>query len=199
MEKQEFVTRTGFDPMDEEYEEIEQLYYSFDGDKDAFCKHFVAKGEVMNFLFKRADTIKLLEQKLEKAAKDSEHQIKAMEKEIEKLKKALDIELEWKPCSGGTNMRQEEYEKLLHTCDTEILDDYKAKHLLYEEFGFSPDKISIISSVSTYESNKHNYMRELEKYERKALYNATDWNYIRFDCACWMFEMVNGCLRFYNC
>lgn len=28
---------------------------------------------------------------------------------------------------------------------------------------------------------------------------ATDWNYVRFDCACFMYELVNGELRFYCC
>ena len=34
----EFTERTGFEPMAEEYVEIEQQYYNFDGNKDAFCK-----------------------------------------------------------------------------------------------------------------------------------------------------------------
>lgn len=35
----EFVERTGFEPTMEEYREIEEAYYNFDGDKNAFCKH----------------------------------------------------------------------------------------------------------------------------------------------------------------
>ena len=34
----EFIDRTGYQPTAEEYAEIEQAYYVFDGDKDAFCK-----------------------------------------------------------------------------------------------------------------------------------------------------------------
>ena len=37
----EFVERTGFEPLPFEYEKIEEAYYNFDGDKDAFCKAFV--------------------------------------------------------------------------------------------------------------------------------------------------------------
>ena len=37
----EFIDRTGFTPTYEEYQEIEEAYYNFDGNKDAFCKAFV--------------------------------------------------------------------------------------------------------------------------------------------------------------
>ena len=43
MMMQEFVARTGFTPTAEEYAQIEQQYYDFDGDKDAFCKAFNVK------------------------------------------------------------------------------------------------------------------------------------------------------------
>lgn len=36
----EFIERTGFKPMADEYAEIEKQYMEFDGDKDAFCKAF---------------------------------------------------------------------------------------------------------------------------------------------------------------
>ena len=32
----EFVERTGFEPMPDEYEKIEEEYYHFDGSKDDF-------------------------------------------------------------------------------------------------------------------------------------------------------------------
>lgn len=34
----EFIDRTGYRPSAEEYAEIEQAYYVFDGDKDAYCR-----------------------------------------------------------------------------------------------------------------------------------------------------------------
>ena len=199
MEKTEFIKRTGFEPMEEEYKKIERLYYGFDGDKDAFCKHFVASGGVQNFLCKRADTILALEDELRKVVENREKQAKSLEAEIEKLKEELDKELEWRPCSGGTNMPQIRYEELLHTSGVELLSESEAKQLIYEEFGFAPEKVTIISSVSTYEANRHGHMREEKTYERVPLYYASDWNYIRFDCARWMYEMVDGGLHSYNC
>lgn len=199
MLKSEFIKKTSFDPMDEEYKEIEQLYYDFNGDQDTFCRCFVADNGIRKFLYKRADTIRNLEQKLKEAAESTECQVKALETEIEKLKEALDKELEWKPCSGGTNLDQERYEDLLHAGGTELLTEEEAKKLIYEEFGFAPSKTTIISSVSTYEVDKYHRMRILQRHERKAVYNATDWNYVRFNCTCWMYEMVNGSLQTYEC
>ncbi len=37
MMKQEFTQRTGHQPTDQEYEEIERLYMATDDDKDTFC------------------------------------------------------------------------------------------------------------------------------------------------------------------
>lgn len=37
---QEFEQRTGYYPSAKEYAVIEQAYYTFDGDKDAFCKAY---------------------------------------------------------------------------------------------------------------------------------------------------------------
>ena len=34
----EFTERTGYEPTFEEYQFIEESYYEFDGNKDAFCK-----------------------------------------------------------------------------------------------------------------------------------------------------------------
>lgn len=40
MLKEEFIARTGYTPTDAEYAAIEEDYYAFDGDKDAYCKAF---------------------------------------------------------------------------------------------------------------------------------------------------------------
>lgn len=40
----EFIDCTGFEPTAKEYAKIEEAYYDFDGDKDAFCKAFVKDG-----------------------------------------------------------------------------------------------------------------------------------------------------------
>ena len=37
----EFIDRTGYRPTAEEYADIEEAYYVFDGDKDAYCRALV--------------------------------------------------------------------------------------------------------------------------------------------------------------
>lgn len=50
----EFVERTGFEPTMEEYREIEEAYYNFDGDKNAFCKHWMETVGEKGMLMERA-------------------------------------------------------------------------------------------------------------------------------------------------
>lgn len=40
----EFIKRTKFEPTCEEYDAIEQEYYNFPGDKDAFCRKWLRDG-----------------------------------------------------------------------------------------------------------------------------------------------------------
>ena len=64
MTRTEFVTLTGFEPMPEEYEEIEQAYYRFDGSKEDFCAAFVSNGEAERLYKARAATIEQLRGKI---------------------------------------------------------------------------------------------------------------------------------------
>ena len=79
----------------------------------------------------------------------------------------------------------------------------EAKQLVAGEFGFALDRIEIITTVHTYEVNKHQQLRKAAEYIRQPLYDATDWNYVRFNvrgAGCtWSYEMVNGELETYSC
>lgn len=187
MRKSEFTQRTGFSPTEAEYRLIEEAYYNFDGDKDQFCREFV----------KQDGEKKIYERRTEKIV-ELEYKVDRFTKYIEELKAALDEELEWKPCDGGTNLSQKEYEDMINFNFAEILTQEKAKEVIYDFFGFFPERVIIIEEVNTFEVNRHHRMRKGEGYTRKPVYNATDWNYIRFDCSGWSYEMVNGALRFYE-
>lgn len=184
----EFIKLTGFEPTTDEYKQIEEEYYKYEGDKQQFCKMFIDNGGIQKICRERVAKINGLERQLSETLQENKA-----------LKAELDKEMEWKPCEGGTNFSQEQYNTLAECPDTTVLSEVEAKDLLYKEFGFAPDKIIIIKTVNTYEANRHHRMRKAESYDRKPLYNATDWNYIRFDCAGWMYEMVNGSLKHYEC
>jgi hypothetical protein len=57
----------------------------------------------------------------------------------------------------------------------------------------------IVHKVSDYEVNKYRRLRVSGSFDRCPVYESTDWNYIRFDCASFMYELVNGELCFYYC
>lgn len=73
----------------------------------------------------------------------------------------------------------------------------EAKKEVADFFGFSPELVEIVTEVSTYQVNKHHRLRKKDTFERVPCYESTDWNYIRFNCRGWQYEMVNGQLRPY--
>ena len=82
----EFIERTGFHPLTFEYEKIEEAYYNFNGDKDAFCRAFVEGGGEKKIYQARAAEIDRLNGKIlemDKTAKKdgAEYQLKAQKPE----------------------------------------------------------------------------------------------------------------------
>ncbi len=66
MMRSEFIERTGFEPTADEYSEIEEEYYGFDGDKDAYCKQWKKNGGIERLMRRRATRIEELERELAK-------------------------------------------------------------------------------------------------------------------------------------
>lgn len=194
----EFIERTGFEPTPDEYEQIECAYYDFDGDKDAFCKAFVENNGEMKVYKARAEEIARLRSQMMEDEKRHKREIADRNRRITDLEAALDHELAWQPATGaGTHMDQHRYETLARS--GKRMTEQEAKELIAEECGFSVDKIVILHKVCAYEVNKYKQLRPSAEYEREPMYESTDWNYIRFDCANFMYELVNGELQFYCC
>ena len=194
----EFIDRTGFEPTASEYERIEKAYYDFDGDKDAFCKAFVKDSGEKKICKARAAEIQRLKSQMIELEKQFKKDVADREKRIDELTAELDKELEWKPSdSTGANMEQKSYEELAKY--GKVMTDDEAKAFIADECGFDPEKIRIQHEVNTYEVNKYRRLRKSGTFDRAPVYEATDWNYVRFDCACFMYELVNGELRFYCC
>ena len=194
----EFIERTGFEPTAEEYEQIEDAYYHFDGDKDAFCERWLSDGGILKAARARAKKIGQLRSELLELDRANRMETDDYERRIEQLKAQLDRELEWELCAdAGTRMSQRAYEDLAGAGTA--MTDEEAKAFIANECGFDPEKVVILHEVSTYEVNKYRQLRPAVRFTRQPIYNATDWNYIRFDCACFMYELVNGELHFYSC
>ena len=195
----EFTERTGFEPTFEEYLQIEQAYYNFDGNKNVFCREFVEKKAALWFYRSRAKKIEQLQCQLLEREQAHQLAIAQYEYQIKQLQTALDSELDWMPCNGGTNLGQGRYERLYNAPDTKALTEQQAKDFIARECGFDPSRVSICTQAATYEVNKHRQMRVANQFERPPVYNATDWNYVRFNCAGTMYELINGELNFYTC
>lgn len=192
----EFTQRTGVYPTPWEYEQIEEQYYAFEGTKDSFCADWVAKDGPAKLYAERVAYIDRLKDCLTEQRKDYEAEIGRLKAKISELELDLDKELEWKDAENvGTNMEQSRYEEL--SSAGRVLFDAKAKSKVAECFGFAPELVEIVYSVKTYQMDKYHRLREKETFKRDPVYNATDWNYIRFNVRGWQYEMVNGMLRPY--
>ena len=195
MMMQEFEARTGFYPSQELYQAIEAAYMDSDLDKDDFCKAYKQNKNGMAEAISRRVNISSIV-----TDKETAKTVSDLENEVERLKAQLEKEQEWKPYEGNHNVSQADYERLATSASgTRILTDEEAKDLIAGEFGFDRSKITILHSIGKEEINRHRQIRIAGEAERLPLYNATDWNYIRFDCACWYYEMYNGQLRQFYC
>ena len=70
MMKSEFIERTGFEPTEAEYREIEAEYMGCDIDKDEFCKTWKRQGGIQRLMRLRARRIEELEAELVKEKND---------------------------------------------------------------------------------------------------------------------------------
>lgn len=187
---QEFESLTGIYPSSTLYEQIENAYTDFDGDKTAFCKAYKANKDGLAEAIQRRASLKEI-----KAADDAEKSFAALKAEIEKLKADLEREQEWKPYIDSDNYSQDSYDKLKLAGDTRVLTDEVAKDLLYNWYGFAREKVKIHHAIPAFEVNRRRQLRKVGEIERLPLYNATDWNYIRFDCGFMSYELIDDNLR----
>ena len=85
----EFIERTGFQPLPFEYAKIEEAYYNFDGDKDAFCRAFVEAGGEKKVYQARAAEIDRLNGKILEMDRDSKRDSEDYERRLAGLEAQL--------------------------------------------------------------------------------------------------------------
>lgn len=148
-----------------------------------------------------------MKQRAEKAEKDAQYfqdmvnyssnELEKAQEEISRLRKQVETEQEWQDYEIKENVQQNDYDNLVKQSDTQYLTDEEAKELLYKWYGFAKEKVTIHKSVPTYQINRHKQLRRTGTLDRRPLYNATDWNYIRFDCGAMTYELYNDTLSFF--
>lgn len=194
---QEFEARTGFFPSQDLYNFIEAAYMESNLDKDSFCNAYKQnEGGIAEKIQHEANMATFRE--------DREHtaEITRRDIEIERLKKELEREQEWKPYESDHNVKQAEYEKLASSVPNGAHDmtDEEAKDWICSEFDFDRSKITILHEIDEYEINRHRQLRKTgKKIDRRPVYCATDYHYIRFNTSRWYYEVWNDDLfRFYD-
>lgn len=198
MLKQEFSDRTGFYPSADMYAIIENKYIEMDVDKDRFCEMYKNNDEgLAEYIQAAADkeTVMILDEMTKKAKEDKEAlqcRVRILESGMRNLQFLYDKEQEWKPYENKKLYSQEEYDKLAD--DVPEMDTDAAVKFVADSFGFNPDKILIKDKYPKQEINRHGLIRIVrgECYERKPLYESTDYNYILFSCAGINYECVDG-------
>ena len=199
MLKVEFEQRTGVYPSERMYRIIEQHYNNFDGDKDQFCAAYLKNNDNLAVKIQMDADLQDIHaaKEMEQIKESYKEQIAELNRTLEKVRHELDVELEWEPYEIPENVSQEDYEELNESSITAIWSDQKAAEFISLETGFVKERIQIIRTVPVYEIDRHRHYRKVGTVERLPLYAASDWNYIRFDCACRQYEYYNGELSFF--
>ena len=198
MMMQEFENLTGFYPTTEHYAAIEEAYLAFGSDKVAFCKAYKRNTDGMADSIARKVSLNRIVAD-DKAARETAKRISDLEAEVERLRAALDRELEWKPYECQHNVSQASYEALAESVKggaAHYMDDSEAVNLIAREFGFNPAWVKIIHEVDAEEVNRHGAIRRTgAKLDRRPCYCATDYYYVRFDVRGRSYEAWNDDLR----
>lgn len=198
MNIKEFSDRTGFYPSFELYTVIEAHYMEQSGDKDAFCKAYKENADgLAEKIQQEATTLALNNQsRVIAAANELRTENETLREQAERLIAQLEREQEWKPYGHNSSMKDDDY---AHLCQSgRTMTDDEAVELIASEFGFAPEKIEIVRQIKTYEVSRHRQLRQKGAIDRPPVYDATDWNYVRFNCAGWAYEMIDGQLHPFN-
>ena len=197
---EEFEKRTGFYPTQVQYEAIERAYMDFNGDKDAFCKAYKKNADGIAERIQREVNMATFKTQNAQAAELTRRDV-----EIERLKKELEREQEWKPYEDTHNITQEQYTSLAESIPggaARYMTDAEALDWVCWEFGFDRSQVTILHEIDEQEINRHNRCRASgRKIDRRPVYCATDYHYIRFNAGggAWQWEAWNGQLRpFYD-
>jgi hypothetical protein len=96
----------------------------------------------------------------------------------------------------GTRMPQEDYIELEKSTFRSILANEEAILLINSSCGFEASKIEILHEGEIDDTESGSRSIKIKKVLRAPIYNATDWNYIRFNVHCsggeWYYEFING-------
>lgn len=196
MTYREFTERTGIYLDNNMYSAVEDAYYNFNGDKDAFCKAYKANKDGLAEKIASAACTKF---RMSMDKKDEEFyevrdDLEEANDKIKRLEAQLEREQEWKPYIDETEVSDDDYTNGRVAAFAILQDDDDAKDLIENEFGFSAKRITILHSKPVFEVSRHHQLRKIYEVERDPWYNASDWYYVRFQVCGMTYEAYNGSL-----
>lgn len=197
MTRQEFEERTNiFLPM-ELYCIVESFYIHSDMDKDLFCKSYQKNTDGLAIKIQQS----FYEEKFKKE-KERKQEIVALRKQLKEfskenayLRKKIESLQCWTSYENPQYFSNEDYRELYECNFTEKLSEEKAIEVIAYTFGFSPEKINILTKAKVYEINRDKELRIIGEKERIPLYASSDWNYIYFSICGTQYELQNGNLK----
>lgn len=208
MNRELFEEMTGFKPTDKEWAEIWEQYANGILSPSEYCGEFVREGRAAALTLERGRCIEELKSQivdqrryygelLDAKTAEAAETVAKLTGKVAALQEALDRELDWKLAEGvGTHMEQDEYEDLAK--HGAVMSDERAKQRVCREFGFDFDRVEIKRCAEVFERNKYGELRVREINVRPPVYEAEGKDYVRFDCAGYQYEMVNGELMRYE-
>lgn len=197
MMREEFEKLTGFYPSSALYRAIEAEYMESDMNKTAFCKAYLKNADGLAQKIQDAANMDAWkrEREMDELLDQQKKVSDGWKQRVDQLKKQLDEELEWRFHGTHSKLKACEYAEMMKYGAKPVTDD-EATDYIFEEFGFMPDRIKIVHSISVYDINRHKQLRKRDDEERKPIYGASDFNYIRFNIegrgGTWMYEIING-------
>lgn len=195
MLRSEFESLTGIYVDLAMYAAIEQEYMRSDKGKVTFCEDYKANKDGMAEKIRQSvDLVSMKEMDaFEEKGRDFKRLIAVQSARIMELTDKLMKEEEWQRVPNS-NMEIVSYQKLFK-CGRRMTDG-EAVRLIAENFGFDPDAVQVKDTIPVIEKNRHGKVRQVMTEERPPVYDASDYNYIRFNVltkpAVFHWEMVNG-------
>lgn len=158
-----------------------------------------------NIEYDAAFSMKYYETRCAEVEADNKRLLELVEKEQDRsaqLFQRLDREQEWQPYESDRNVKQADYERLASGVPNgaHYMTEEEAKDWICSEFDFDRDKITIIHEIDEEEINRHYQCRKTgRKIDRRPVYCATDYHYIRFNTSRWYYEVWNDTLCPFYC
>lgn len=200
MMKNEFEKLAGRRVSGFEYSFIEKMYYEYKGRKEEFVNALLSdedgiQGRLAMMIDERVSEIASeAREPYAKKVQELEGLLHSKMRENSELNRELERALKFEPYERSS-MNDCEYHVLVNDECSKELTVEEAGEFISKEFGFELSKIYVFLTIKSYAKDCLGRLHVMGEKERAPIYNATDWNYVRFDVSGMSYECVDGTLH----